>query len=320
MVKKAVLLFVVLLPVIVQAQDSDYGELKYYEKRNPYDDVKQAIAKKDLRFMALMGYAMYVPGVRNFDEKYQKYGYKLIESAGDNIIDYEHGRLIGIANYYAQTYNRELREYINTQNSWDMAKSLPGYDRIAAKYHIEDVRTGDINMLPYSLHAMLVTQKPHCVSRAWWFDAIKNNKPGYDWNDFERISTEVSDAVCRQAWIAAWIKAGKERSAESQIFGTRPYTEDNMAMFAVAPWHDAGLTGEPYYEVNLREGSKWMGTLFIGKDKHNALITTYHKTQHSTPLQASHWLDSFDFSYHPKAKAIEYISVTQDGHWKKVTK
>ena len=49
-------------------------------------DINAAISKNDFRFVAVMGYAMSVPGVPEYQEKYAaKYGVRVIENTSDAI-------------------------------------------------------------------------------------------------------------------------------------------------------------------------------------------------------------------------------------------
>ncbi len=172
---------------VLAAAEGNFGDLKYYEKANPYTDVKSAIAKGDLRFIALMGLGIYFPGANNYLENYSGYGYKVISGTSDVIQSYEHGRLTQIAQYYAEKYNQELIKYINEINSKKVAENIVGYEEAKKIFQINEVTLGNINMLPYSLHADLSLKKASCVNHAWWFNPVSNNKPTYDWNQFLKI-------------------------------------------------------------------------------------------------------------------------------------
>jgi len=306
-------LSLLLLAACVQA--GDFGDLPKYEKANPDNDLKAAIARNDLRFKALRGYAEYVPGVNDYYQKYSKYGLDVIKGTSDVIQSYEHGRLTAIAEYYANHYNIELFHHIQHLESMKLSKKLLGYDAILGKMKIEQETTGQINSLPESFHAQLVSLKPRCVNLAWWFDPIANGQPTYNWNQFLAVFEEVNGAVCQHKWIQNWVQAGTNRNAEAQIFGLRPYTETDINFFVKTAWTSAGLGSEPYYEINLREGSEWAGTIYIGKDKQMALITTIKPSKEGP---GKHWLDGIpQFSYHPNAKNKEYIVVEQNGKWRK---
>jgi hypothetical protein len=291
--------------------DSNYGELQTYEKLNPHIEFKKAIEDEDLRFIALMGFALYMPGADDYYEKYSSYGYKKIKGTSDLIRGYEHGRLTEIARYYARTYNSILKRYIVEIDGWKMTKTLNGYKQLLSSYTVESVNKGHINSLPYSLKTDLLSNDNRCVMRAWWFNPIAKEVLKYDWLDFEGINAEIDQAVCMHTWIGDWLRAGNDRTAESQIFGLRPSTETDIDLYVGAPWKAAGLKSEPYYEVLLREGDTMVGTLFIGKNKENAIIISTDTTGNT------HWLDQFEFSYHPRAEKLEYIIVTKEGQWKK---
>ena len=307
-------LILILSTCAVQANTTakSYGELRHYEKLNPYNELKKAVTNNDLRFMALMGFGIYVPGVKDHHEKYKKYGFRIIKGAGDDISGYEHGRLIEIARYYASTYNRMLKLRIAEIESLDMAKNLPGYKKLLATYNIERAYHGNINSLPYSFHVNLLSKAHRCVNSAWWFNPIEEGVLKYDWMDFEKINNEIEQAACAHSWIGQWIKAGKDRVAESQVFGIRPFTTNDIEATVATAWQAAKLKSEPYYEIFLRQNGRAVGTLFIGKDKENAIITQ------SDPTGDTHWLDQFEFYYHPKAEQPTFIVVSKNGQWKKV--
>lgn len=291
----------------------DFGDLTNYEKANPHDDLKIAISQNDLRFISIMAIGLYIPGIDDYHEKYQKYGNKTIHGAGDLIFNYEHGRLIAIAEHYARTYNLQLQLYICELESKKLSKSINGYDNIDKLFTVRSVRTGNINSLPHSFTAKLSSNNNKCVNLAWWFNPIEDNKPLYDWNHFIQIFNEVNSVSCQHMWLKKWVKSGEDRNLEAQIFGIRPFTETekNMDFFVKTAWEDASLRSEPFYEINLREGQKCKGTLYIAKDASIALIVTIK------PSKGSHWLDKMDFSYHPKSEKLEYIVVDKEGHWSK---
>lgn len=310
----------VLFATCVQA--SELGDLPKYEKANPDFDLKAAIARNDLRFKGLMGYGVYVPGVDDYNKKYTKYGVDVIKGTSDIIQSYEQGRLTAIAQYYAEHYNLSLLQHITHIESVQLSKELKGYDVLITKMKITQETSGLINQLPESFHATLVSLTPRCVNLAWWFDPVINGKPNYNWDQFLGIYEEVNEAVCQHKWIQAWIKAGSDRNAEAQVFGIRPYTETNIDFFVKTAWESAGLSSEPYYEINLREGSDWFGTLYISKNKETALITSINKTgkaaKRGTSSIDKHWLYGIpEFSYHPRAEKIEYIVVDRNGTWRK---
>lgn len=304
------------------AQANDLGDLQKYEKANPENDLKAAIARNDLRFKALMGYGLTVPGVADYNEKYSKFGVDVIKGTSDVIHSYEHGRLITIARYYAEHYNLALLQHISHVESVQLSNGLKGYAALTTKMKITQETTGLINQLPESFHAELISLTTHCVNLAWWFDPIINGKPSYNWDQFIEIYEAVNEAACQHKWIQEWVKAGPNRNAEAQIFGVRPYTETNIDFFVKTAWESAGLSSEPYYELNLRKGSEWFGTLYISKNKEMALITSLNKTDRTSKQGAGdtgkHWLDDIpQFSYHPKAEMIKYIVVDRNGKYHK---
>ena len=299
---------------IVYGSELFLEDLKKYENANPYKDLKKSISKKDFRFISMIGYSKYIPGIKDYYEKYQKYGNKTIRGTGDVIYNYEYGRLITIAQYYASAYNRQLQRYIDQLESKKFSKNIKGYKTINKLFSIDSESRGNINFLPYSYHATLSSKSNKCVNLVWWFDPIENKKPLYNWQQFLQIYNKVNNTVCQYKWLQKWVDSGKNRNIEAQIFGIRPHTstDSNFNSYVKVAWKDANLSSEPYYEIILRENRNAKGTLYISKDTKNALITNKNKTK------GEHWLDKIDFFYHPKAKNPEYIIVNKQGVWKKI--
>lgn len=294
------------------ASELDLTELQYYEKANPYDDLNTSIEKGDLRFIALMGIGIVIPGVSEYHEEYSAYNYKVIKGTSDVIQSYEHGRLTTIANYYAGKYNRGLANYINKLKSQKVAKELSGYKKAEKLFQLNDVTLGNINMLPYSLHIDLVSKTNTCLNGAWWFNPVTGDKPSYDWNQFIELFDEINQVVCQHVWIKEWLAIEKNRTAEAHVFGIRPYTETDFPFWVEIPWEKSGLQSEPYYEILLRESTKWIGTIYISKNGSNALITKLKGSK------GTHWLDKQKISYHPKSPAT--IVVNKVGEWKIIKK
>ncbi len=286
--------------------------LKYYETRNPHEDVAEAIKNNDLRFIAMMGEGLSVPGIANYYSDYKSYGYLLIKDTSDNIYNYEYGRLMLIAEHYAHEYNIKLLKKISEIKSWEMAKSIEGWVEINNAFNIDRIMKGDINMLPYSLHPDLSSKTPACVNNIWWFNPIENEIPKYNWNDLQRVYKEVNHVTCQHIWVNSWVNSGANRVIEAQIFGVRPYTETSIEFFVQSAWKIADLASKPYYELNMRENNNWVGTFFISEDGNNALITS------SIYTDGLHWLDKQEFSYHPKDNPKTFILTNQLGEWKRI--
>lgn len=107
------IVFWLLAPTVLMADERNGLELRKIELANPEDDLRIAIAAGDLRFIALMGYSRYVPGVLHCFSDYERtYGYKIVKGTSDSVENYEQGRLTAIAEYYAKTYNLALADYI----------------------------------------------------------------------------------------------------------------------------------------------------------------------------------------------------------------
>lgn len=107
------------LPISHSQQAGDVprlDELRRLEHADPSRDLQGAISVNDLRFIGIMGYALEVPGVEHYHERYaSSSGVKIVEGTSDVIYGVEHRRLIDIAREYAEKYNRLLLRYLENQ-------------------------------------------------------------------------------------------------------------------------------------------------------------------------------------------------------------
>lgn len=85
------------------------NQIKILRTADVTADVSSAVSKKDFRFVGVMGFAMIVPGVPDYAQKYSdKYGVRLIENTSDCIEGPQHEELQRVAREYAEKYNRIL--------------------------------------------------------------------------------------------------------------------------------------------------------------------------------------------------------------------
>lgn len=83
---------------------------------DPAKDFDEAIKNRDFRFVGIHGYALIVPGVENYYERYEKSnGVKTIEGTGDVILNEEHEQLQNKARSYAEKYNMLLLKFLGAQ-------------------------------------------------------------------------------------------------------------------------------------------------------------------------------------------------------------
>ena len=293
--------------------------LRRVEKADPRSDLKRALARRDLRFKAFGGNGIQVPG--SVDERYVvKYGVDYLWY-GDVVFGYEHGRLLAIARYYADTYNGMLADHIGKVEARALAVGLAGYRDMAGAIAIERVDIGNFNGLPTAMHAMLKSLRPRCADRAWWFDPLKDGKPAYDWHQFLAVYLQADEAVCSHAWIGDWIRAGPNRHAEAHILGIDPHAEAGFETFVKAAWQTAGIGSEPHFQIILRQGDDYFVSLYVSKDMSMALVDSKSEARKArrrqVPLKPRHWLDELaPFSYHPKSP-YDFVVVDQTGRWRK---
>lgn len=286
------------------------------EHANPYDDLKSAVAKGDYRFIALYGEGKYYPGTElmpDFEKNYGDYGYKSVYGTSDAVSSYEQGRLTAIAQYYAKRYNSKLMDVLENKKSWNKLKIIEGYDEFIERYDVNKVILGSSFSFDSSLYFSLTSKSQKCVMQSRWDNPLVNGETQFNWHDYFEISAKIEDVVCKQAWLKEWVNAEENRSIESNISGLRPYTETDIDSFVNTAWQEEKLPSEPYYELNLRKGGEWVGTLFISKDGLYTMITTYKSNG------GDFWLEGMDFSYHPNADLVEYVVVDKKGKWRMVS-
>lgn len=72
-------------------------------------DVAAAVFRGDFRFVGVMGYALAVPAVPDYHEKYAaRHDVRVIENTSDAIESPEHEQLQQVARDYAERYNKLL--------------------------------------------------------------------------------------------------------------------------------------------------------------------------------------------------------------------
>jgi hypothetical protein len=93
---------------ILQGQISEVMGWLY--SAEPAQDYHSAISRKDYRFIGVNGYSSYVPGV-NPTCILNDSDVRLIAGTSDAVLNYEHAKLIAIAQVYANEYNIHMLTY-----------------------------------------------------------------------------------------------------------------------------------------------------------------------------------------------------------------
>jgi len=91
-------------------------ELVSLKDANPTDGANEAIRRHDLRFLAVRGFTITVPGIDDYHERFStKYKYRIIEGTTDAPRNDEDRKLQNIAIEYAKSYNLVIRDYLAKQ-------------------------------------------------------------------------------------------------------------------------------------------------------------------------------------------------------------
>lgn len=100
--------------LVLSAEREIIESLRWVESANPLEDVKEAISKKDYRFIGIAGRRIKVRGIP--DDKYfeytEKYGINVMKGTSDITYGDEHLRLIRLAEDYAKKYNQVLLRHL----------------------------------------------------------------------------------------------------------------------------------------------------------------------------------------------------------------
>lgn len=91
---------------------------------NPEADCKRAIRKDDMRFVGMLSFAVFVPGVDDYSDHYSTTnGVKIIKGTTDTPQGDQEVRFQDRAEIYAEAYNRCLLKYLAEKNKEPRAKS-----------------------------------------------------------------------------------------------------------------------------------------------------------------------------------------------------
>lgn len=92
---------------------TDNTLLAKYLNADPAADALKAYQKDDLRFLAVRGYTVIVPGIPDFQEKFaSKYTYRVIEGTSDALSGPADRKLqLGVRDY-AKKYNQALLSHV----------------------------------------------------------------------------------------------------------------------------------------------------------------------------------------------------------------
>src|SRR5438034_22045 len=78
----------------VTHMETDSAALQRLKDANPANDANEAIRRNDLRFLAVRGYTITVPGIADYHERFSpKYEYRIIEGTSDAVKNDEDRKL-----------------------------------------------------------------------------------------------------------------------------------------------------------------------------------------------------------------------------------
>jgi hypothetical protein len=105
---------------VKQSPSSEINRMDFMEKNltemeasDPIVDFRAALARKDYRFVGIMGYTLDIPGIDENNVLVRNGGVKVIKGTSDSIVDKEDARLQKLARDYAIKYNHLLLKYLS---------------------------------------------------------------------------------------------------------------------------------------------------------------------------------------------------------------
>lgn len=102
--------------------------IRNLEHADAKKDLKKALKKGDKRFIGVMGYGLWVPGldgegsVSRSEYYRKKYGVQAVEGTSDNMRNQDIENLNVLAEKYARQYNKLLLEYLES-----LEKGMPSH-------------------------------------------------------------------------------------------------------------------------------------------------------------------------------------------------
>jgi hypothetical protein len=204
----------------------------------------------------------------------------------------------------------EIDRFLDAERAWALCRSVDGYQNIRESFEIESATVGCVNLLPDSLHVSLRTTSQGPVNGVWWWNPLdENGQPKLNWNDLVRFHAVANQVLSKHPWLAEWRENLFGRTVELHALGDNiAATENELKLFVIPLWRDAGLAGDPKFSVLARRGdSEWV-QIYFGTEERRALITTASHPD----WKAAHWLDRLDVHFHPKGDR-RYVVVEPSG-------
>jgi galactitol-specific phosphotransferase system IIC component len=111
---KIAAIFILFASPLVSADwcENEVRKLLWLKTAPPVKDAKIAIAKRDLKFIAVHGFALSIPGLSETEQSSAMVNnnFRVIEGTGDDLCSEEHAQLNTKAIEYASRYNETIME------------------------------------------------------------------------------------------------------------------------------------------------------------------------------------------------------------------
>lgn len=167
----------------------------------------------------------------------------------------------------------------STVHAQALAQTLPGFDELERHFRIVEGFTGDERVA-----VILEAISPRALDSIWW-----EVRPGDEWAKLLAYHARAEKAVQAHAWLLEW-KAASPGPCSLQL----RVVYENF----VPAWKDAGLAGEPEFDIFARRGDLGANVL-LGSGTAQAVVPCTAQAAVPSPAESrgSHWLDKSDVSY-----------------------
>jgi hypothetical protein len=130
--------------------DKDISELTHMLQTDPHKAVVDAIAARDLRFLALNRDRPEVPGVPDYSQRYVEiYGTRILPGTTGRPRDVKQAELVRKVRGYAERYNRLLLEWLRQADAEQARASravTARFDHVRRTWRIPERHSGGLNL------------------------------------------------------------------------------------------------------------------------------------------------------------------------------
>jgi hypothetical protein len=224
---------------------------------------------------------------------------------------------------------RSLRQELDQALSREQYTQLLGWSRASERFAVQSVMTGRIDRLPEAMVFELEARFPAVLDVARWHDFFADGALRETWDIFLALHARAEGCAEQQSWLSEWKALDPKRHVGLVAAGTSGCAESRLEELVLPAWVDAGFSGQPEFELSLREDQILVGTLYLSSRLSGAVITSAHRERaltHELPSKTAetatsgaksavphHWFDDLVLSCSPTDNAPGFARVGADG-------